>query len=90
MQHVAARDVQVYLLHNSERRALVVRAPADVNLGDTLERIEQSRLENGHVHMQTPNYQLTRERPWMLSCEIGRNVRRSIELTGSGGTLAPA
>ena len=40
-------------------KSLAVPSPADVKLGDTLERLEHSRLELDRVTLQTPNYQRT-------------------------------
>jgi len=40
-------------------QSLAVRSPADAKLGDTLERLEDSRLELDRVTLQTPNYQRT-------------------------------
>src|SRR5664280_2475769 len=40
-------------------KSLAVHSPADVKLGDTLERLEHPRLELDRVTLQTPNYQRT-------------------------------
>ena len=70
--------------------SLAVRSPADTKLGDTLDRLEQPRLELDRVTLQTPNYQRTLITDVSLAVDQGQGLLISGPSGGGKSSLLRA